>query len=637
MKSFLCELLFSCLAAAPVAKPVDELTYRTALYSYYQEDYQQALLDVMVADRQGRLGDDPLRFTLAKGSFAFKEGLYREAAETFAGVDPGELSELDRMRLSFHLARQDYRRGDWVAMESRLRAIDLGSNWRGRKRHHPELSFMRAEAALARQDFAGAEAALAELPAGDRYLAFGLFNLGVARRQAGDDDAARGAFERLSELKVDTEEAWDLVQRGRLALAMMARENGDAVDAQRMLGSLPGEGRYRDLALASYGQLAMSRQDHRLAGRIWLTMIGRDGWSDSRASAYLGLPMSLEALASPAHALDRYRQAERAFEARLAALETSARRAGDSEWVQGLLDAFATADSETRSRRLAGFDQVLGGDSWLQWLAREDVHRLMTEWRELHGMARWLERLPPRIEAFREITGERRRRSAAAGDALGRQALADRRRTLLATVAALEADLAALSEQPARFEVDWMVRLATPEERSLIAELSAMKRLAQAHMPEAERARVEPRLRRLLGVVYFQIANGKAARLRELDKRLQGNRALLAEVEQRMVRLAEAEARFAAGVETDFVVLNDRAETVARRVEAALSSRETLIARALIEGLEREAQRTREYLLTTRIAIARATDALAEAGGAEGRGAAAGSAASASPAAQGES
>ena len=71
MKAFLCELIFSCAVAAPGAMPVDELTYRQMLYSYYQQDYQQALLDASVAQAQHRLGDNSVRFELAKGSFAF--------------------------------------------------------------------------------------------------------------------------------------------------------------------------------------------------------------------------------------------------------------------------------------------------------------------------------------------------------------------------------------------------------------------------------------------------------------------------------------------------------------------------------------------------------------------------------------
>ena len=70
MKRLLCELIFSCVMGTSDPMSVDELTYRSVLYDYYQEDYGAALVEVMVAEQQNRLGDDPLRFALAKGSVA---------------------------------------------------------------------------------------------------------------------------------------------------------------------------------------------------------------------------------------------------------------------------------------------------------------------------------------------------------------------------------------------------------------------------------------------------------------------------------------------------------------------------------------------------------------------------------------
>ncbi len=617
MTTFLCELLFTCLLTAPGARAIDELSYGTALYAYYQEDYDQALVEVMVAERQQRLGDDRVRFDLAKGSFAFQEGLYRLARETFDAVDPAELTELDRMRLAFHMAREYYRRGQWQEMEAQLADIDLGANWRGRVRRHPEATFMEAEGALARGDFGAARGAIESLPDDSVYRSYALFNLGVAQRQAGDAAGSHAAFAELAQMPADDEETWDLVQRGRLALAVMARQAGDPVDAQALLGTLPGAGRYRDQALASYGNLAMARGDDELAARVWLTLLEQDGWSSGRASAYLGLPVSLERLQSPAHALERYRTAERVFSNRLAVLETASSRAREPGWVDGLLDIFADPDETTRARRLSAFDDSLGEETWLRWLAAEDVHQIMVEWRDLNGMAAWLDQLPARIGAFEQVTAERARRTAAAGKMLNDEALLGRRAALAEQVAGVEADLARLRAEPARPERDWLMPLASPEERDLIGELTAMGDLI-GHMPERDQARYRARVDRLLGLVFWDVADSRGARLRALDKRLQEGRALLADVDQRIDRLAEAGDDFAAGAGTDFLLLRDRADDVSLRVAAALGARREIIARALERGLERETAETRQYLLTARIAIARATDQLAasDAGGA---------------------
>lgn len=617
MKDLLCELLFGCLLATPGAKGIDELTYGTALFAYYQQDYEQALVDVMVAERQQRLGDEPLRFQLAKGSFAFERGMYRLATETFAGVPPGELSELDHMRLAFHLAREYYRRGEWSAMDEQLAAVDLGRNWRGRERRHPEATFMRAEGALARSDFAAARQVLETLPEDSAFLPYGLFNLGVAERQAGDPVASRAAFAQLAAIRPHDPESWDLVQRGRLALSVMARQTGDPLDAEALLGALPGEGRYRDQALASYGKLAMAAGDDALAARIWQTLLTGDGWSSSRAVAELGLPMSLERLGAPAHALDRYRDAEQAFSGRLVALQVAAQQARDPAWVDALLDVFAEPDEALRAQRLGRFDDGLGEETWLEWLAGEDVHQVMVEWRELNAMAAWLERLPARLDAFEEVTRERGRRTEMAGEMLGAQELLARRTELAERVTATAADIERLTREPARMQGAWMLRLANPEERTLISRLDAMAHSAE-RLPARQREGVEARVRRLTGLVFWDIADDRSARVRVLDRELEANRELLADVDERIERLGAARERFAVGVETDFVALDERARDVSLRVSGALQARRRVIADALERGLEQELAQTRQYLLTARIAVARATDQLAVAGDADG-------------------
>ncbi|HEX7035147.1 MAG TPA: hypothetical protein VF210_05205 [Pseudomonadales bacterium] len=610
MKSFLCDIVLSCVLALPGARPIDELSYAAALYAWYQEQNDEALVEVLVAESRGRTDDDPVRWQLAKGSFAFAQGMYRFANESFETLAEGELSELDRMRLAFHLAREHYRRGDWRAVEAELERVDLGANWRGRRRRHPEVEFMRAEAALGQGDLARAEQALGALSEDDVWLAYGLFNLGVAQRAAGQSGPARATFERLARLRVETEEAWDLVQRGRLALAVMAREAGAAVDAQELLAGLPGDGRYRDVAMLSYGKLAMARGEYDLAARIWLTLLEQDGWSRGHAAARLGLPMSLEKLDREAQALERYRHAALAFEGRLAALEQAAARTDDPVWVDGLLDAVSRPDDTARAQELARLGAPLGAATWFEWLSGEDVHRVLSEWRELTGMAGWLAELPPRIAAYQEVTAERRRRTAEARVLLDDGELTARRDELAGRVGVLERALAELERETPRPEPDWMNRLATAEERALIDELTAMAALA-VRLPAAERPRVEARIRRLIGLVFWQIADERAARIRALVRQLDESRALLAGVDARIERLEGAEARFAAGVEADFLALTERSSAVAERVAAALDERRRVIAAALRRGLDDEVARTRDYLLTARIAIARATDRLA--------------------------
>jgi len=619
MKALLCGLILACGQSGPEPKAVDELTYGTVLYHYYQQDHQQALLATLVAEAQQRLGEDRLRFELAKGSFAFSDGMYGYARDVFAAVDPSALNELDRMRLAFHLAREYHRRGDWSALDAELARIDLGRTWFGRAKHHPEVEFMRAELAMERAEFPAALDALERLGRDDPLKAYGLFNLGVVQRAGGDLAGARRSFETLMGTEGRGSEAFDLRQRARLALAIIAREQHRPADAEAVLASLPGAGRYRDIALAAYAGLAADNGDHELAARIWMTLQQQDYWTSATAAAHIGFPVSLEKLASQEQALRQYQAAEARFENRLAALTTLSDQADDPLWVQGLLLAFADPEPDPRAlgRQMQRWERELGHTNWLEWLATEDVQNVLTEWRELLAMNRWLEDLPGDLAAFEEITQEQQRRAALARTLLYDEELLAKREALADRIEGAAAELASLRAAAPEPSAAWLPRLATPEQRELIGELSELEETLNAHMSAPEQERWRPRLERLRGVLFWQLVDASAVRLRELDKALAANRALLAEVDERIGRVRDAEDRFVAGVGTDFLAFADRARRLQADVDAAIDSRGRALAAELKRGMDRERREVERYLLVTRIAIARATDRLAAVDSAE--------------------
>ena len=616
MKAFLCELILSCVLAAPGAKPVDELTYGTLLYSYFQEDHSQALLEAMIAEAQGNRGADPVRFELAKGSFAFSEGMYAMAKQTFDSVDPAELTDLDRMRLAFHLAREYHRRGDWNALAVQLGQIDLGRSWLGPEKFHPAVEFMRAELAVQQGNFALAETALDKLSQEDPLKAYGLFNLGIAYRENSDLEAADRVFGRIADSEPRDAETLDLIHRAKLARAYVARERHAMTDAEAVLGALPGTGRYRDVALASYGGLAMENQDYELAARIWLTLQKQEYWTASTAQARIGFPVSLERLASQDMALTQYRSAEREFENRLAVLSDLRRQAKDPVWVQDLLRVFSAPDrDEARMSELVEHWQTqLGHTDWLDWLAAEDTHKVLLEWRELLGMQTWLDALPIELAAYEELSVERRRRSAAARTLLHDDELLQKRDQITADIAAQNERLSALVTSTPERSGEWMRSIADAEERTRIEELDGMRGLIRKGMSDREALRWLQRIDRLEGILFWELVETREVRTRALGKTLKENEQQLAAVDERIARVQNAENEFAAGAETDFLLFADRAQAVRSGVDRALNQREIALAGQLHQGLAREQQKLEQYLLITRIGIARATDQLALAG-----------------------
>ena len=211
---------------------VTELTYRTVLYEYYQDRYGDALVATLVAQEQGRTGEDPIRFELAKGSFAFKDGMYAYARETFDGVDPSHLDEVDHLRLAFHLARVHLQRQDWDGLAREVGNIDRIRPVLEEPFAHPELDFMRVELALAAGQPQDGLKALERLKDGDPLKGYSLYNIGVLQRQQGDLAGARQTLSALVDLPVTSADGEDLAERARLALAYMARESEQEQNAE---------------------------------------------------------------------------------------------------------------------------------------------------------------------------------------------------------------------------------------------------------------------------------------------------------------------------------------------------------------------------------------------------------------------
>ena len=152
--------------------------------------------------------------------------------------------------------------------------------------------------------------------------------------------------------------------------------------------------------------------------------------------------------------------------------------------------------------------------------------------------------------------------------------------------------------------------MATAEEQALIVELDRSRTLI-GHLDAAERGAWLDRVDRLEGLIFWQVANDSAVRIRQRITQHQANVSLLEDVDDRLGRVADTESRFVAGVETDFLAFADRSRVLTTEVDTALNLREVALAGELRNGMAREMKELQKYLLATRIGIARATDHLA--------------------------
>ena len=611
MKRLLCELIFSCVMGTSDPMSVDELTYRSVLYDYYQEDYGAALVEVMVAEQQNRLGDDPLRFALAKGSVAFEDGLYDYAGKAFAALPEAELKDVDRMRIGFHMARVRHRQQDWDQLAVELDKVNRAQSALGME-PHPEVSYMSADLALQRGDFAKAGEAIDLMDDDEPFRGYALFNLGVALRDSNQLDDSLDIFRLLEAMPGKDLQVRDLKQRGRLALAHLSKADAESEDAKTILEDLPTGSRYRDAALATYGTLAMEQKDYNLAARIWLTLKQEEKWHTSNAIAHLGFPMALEGMSEPRWVLTHYQSAEREYGQRLAVLQGVQARAGDQAWVRRLAQAVTTSGVEEKG--LAGlvqeWDHDIGREEWLEWLAAEDVNNLLREWRSLADMSAWLGTVPDTLDAFAQVSVKQVERTHNLRSALENEKILARRAELQTELAGIDERLAWLDANQPEPDSDWMLAMADDTQRKRIESLLAMLGQAQS-MTDAEGSQVRERVERQLGIVFYELADDYPGQRWRLARQKQEVVQALADVDVSIDRVQSAEQAYVGSVGMRAEAYLPRVESLRMRIAQAMQAREVALAEHLQSRMQEESERIEQYLFLTRIAIAQASDQLA--------------------------
>jgi hypothetical protein len=276
-----------------------------------------------------------------------------------------------------------------------------------------------------------------------------------------------------------------------------------------------------------------------------------------------------------------------------------------------------TSEHPEREEASAKFDEwraKLGHTDWLEWLATEDVHELMLEWRELDETAKWLDRMPDELAILDELSQEQRRRAAEARELITSRGLLERREALATTIEAMDERIADVSRAKPTPSAEWFAPLAQPDEAKLLAKIARMRAVLEraSAAGKGDRAKgIAERLARIEGIVFWQIADNEPARLRKLVKANRANGERLADIDSRIARVQSAEHGLATGVQTDFLAFQTRADAIAEAVHKARDLRQGMLAAQLREGIRRERAQVEKYLLLTRIAIARAMDQIA--------------------------
>ncbi|MFT4820665.1 MAG: hypothetical protein ACJAYE_001295 [Candidatus Azotimanducaceae bacterium] len=542
-----------------------------ALYQHWQGEYEAAY---RVAEHYRLRGFYSPELRLAQASASLELGYLAHGRELINDLDEGSLLPENQSRLHLYLARDAYRRRDWILLDEHLDAL---KPFEVDSRHH---LFLLAESARERGRYTEAEATLRRLEKDDVYLFYGRFNLAtslvveskiveskiVESKQVTSRQEAKRLLLSVIRLPARDLEQLMLTERARVALADLYLDDSELDAARPLLSKISASHQYGPPALARLARLDMQAERYKNAAAIWDHLLQVYPWHRAATAAPSGLGYAMLQSRGEEAAYGTYLAAltkiERQQERLVIFREQLQQNLRDPNWLLG------KGDSELSL--LTWLAEGLGHSDWTSWLADESVRQSARHWQSLDAAYEQLQSRQQDLAILLAVDAEQQRRIKSARSAISEDELDQ---VTIALVQNIQNSLSDLRSH--RYEITGHLEaFTTTEEQTL---LDALRQLQASKLGEAETKRIE----RLIGLVRFQIYDAIPVRRQQQAERLEVRLNDARKAEQRIARINAAAEKLpqADSVSGRIQLLATDSESLRARTELALGlARDTLIA-----------------------------------------------------------
>ncbi len=427
-------LLATAFSVAAEEKPktaVADLRYGVALFHYYQQDYVNAIAELMVADaRNGIQGhsDNP---ELIAGGISLAFGMQNHAESVFSQILQDERRPQSvRDAAWFYLGKLYYTRGDWAAAEQSFNRVSadfkpalraqlqaLQINIRIRDKRYAELTPKTVEQS--------------ELRGWNPYA---LYNLGAAHAREGNFTQAQLFFNALADIDIAKDPRtratqWALQDKSSTALGYSYLAEKKYAAAIREFTKVRLDGIYANQALLGYGWAAVAQEEYTTALQPWQLLRSRSLIYPAVQESLLALPFAYEKLNAQGEAVAAYELAEELLAREIQLIRDMRATLTEGELLT-LVDAKPMAEEDARKalqndEEGQGLTAVIAddGQNWLkldgtsiiktrsaymsELFAQTRFQTAVLELRDLLRLQRLLQNWQPKLIAYRELLLEK--------------------------------------------------------------------------------------------------------------------------------------------------------------------------------------------------------------------------------------
>ncbi|WP_244904604.1 hypothetical protein [Cellvibrio mixtus] len=638
LRARLVSLLVSPLLATAFSVQADEkpktavadLRYGVALYHYYQQDYVNAIAELMVADsRDGIQGhsDNP---ELIAGGISLAFGMQNHAESVFSRILQDERRPQSvRDAAWFYLGKLYYTRGDWAAAEQSFNRVSADF----KPALRAQLQALQINIQIRDKRYAELNpkgVAQRELRAWSPYA---LYNLGAAHAREGDFAQAQTFFNALADIDIAKDPRtraaqWALQDKSYTALGYSYLAEKKYAAAIREFTKVRLEGIYANQALLGYGWAAVAQEEYAKALQPWQLLRSRSLIYPAVQESLLALPFAYEKLNAPGEAVAAYETAEELLAREIQLIRDMRETLTEGELLT-LIDAKPLAAEEAREQLQAagdgeGLTAVVtdDGQNWLkldstsiiktrsaymrELFAQTRFQTAVLELRDLLRLQRLLQDWQPKLSAYRELL-------------LEKQALRSRQEQQL-TQAAYAAQAQALQQRRDQFAArlqqiiaaeDYLA-LADSDTRALQERVTrAGQTIVRMQAAGQQTDDVAPRHRLFAGILLWRAAQHYPIALAEQQRELAQIDSALASVIKTQTHIDEITA-----TSLDIQPVLARLQTLQTETATQLQATERLIAqqtRVLREQVDQQLasheKRLKNYLSQAHLAVARLYDA----------------------------
>jgi tetratricopeptide (TPR) repeat protein len=251
----------SLFGVTVAAHEVKDLKYGAVLFEFYQQKYFETLVEYDYAAERGGIENHGNYPELLKGGVSLSYGLDQQARNIFTQLIEENTTEEVKNRAWFYLAKMLYLRGDIEQAATTL------ANIRGAMQRDidQEYRYFAALVNIRMGYFHEAEAISVSFDKDGSYAPYLYFNLGVAFGKEGDTARAVASLKKAASYRDGSSQLERLADRSHMAIAYLYAQDRDFPDAYEHIGQVNTTGVYSNRALLGAGWASINSESYREA------------------------------------------------------------------------------------------------------------------------------------------------------------------------------------------------------------------------------------------------------------------------------------------------------------------------------------------------------------------------------------